>query len=234
MDCFIKKIFQGSVDEKIHSQFVRFGKGNYEGRAIIVIHKTKKIKLKASFEYANDFVNLVSEFGGGIVSGIVLSKDDISNTISENNIKANSETKKGGLFYKNNLAEQELNKEQIKKLLDNSYFSLLDIQGKDFILKIKKKIPKPGKSGEKKTDDKFCQLEANLKYFSQIKEAFFWDVQDCKKIKAMHTYEINELIIPQGEKDFEKIRLLTKRKGKIIRKLEIDKREETKEKELEV
>lgn len=233
MECFIKKILENKIDEKVHGQFVRFGKGVYEKRAVVSMQKTSKVKVKGSFEYANDFVSLASEFGGGGVKekNVVLSKKDISDIMSQNNIKGNSETKKGGLFYKNNLGEQNLNSEQIKILVENSYFALLDIEGNGFILKIKKNLPKPGKSGEGKVDDKFCVLEADLRFYDKIKEVFFWDVSDCKKAKAEHTYIINDLIMPGSEKDFAVIREMAKRKGKIKRKLEIDGRIVEKERE---
>ncbi len=103
---FIKKIVDGEIDEGVHLQFIRFGKGGYRGRFLLNFWKTKKIKLKTSFEFANDLVALCSRFGKGKVSGIVLSKKDISDMMSQNNIEGNSEKKKGGLYYKNNISDQ--------------------------------------------------------------------------------------------------------------------------------
>ena len=221
MECFIKKIFQDNVDEQVHSQFVRFGKGTYMGRGILSIWKTSKVKLKGSFEYANDFVSLVLELGDVKFSGVLMSKEPLS--------LDNGKKKKGLFVYE----VSELNSSIIKELKDKVYVMLLDAEEEGIKLKIKKKLPKPGKSGEKKIDDKFCQLEADLKFYPQIKETFFWDIPEAKKIKASHTYEITGLKMPENEKDFEKIRLLTKRIGKIIRKLEVDGKEIIKEKELE-
>jgi len=227
MECFIKKVWEGKGDE-VHDQFIRFGKGHYKGRAVLVLMKTGKIKLKGSFEWANDFSEIISELGGGKVSGVVLSKSDISSVMSENNIQGNSESKKGGMFYKNNIVEQELSKEQIKLLIDNSYFSLLDADADNLKLKIKKKLPKPGKK-EEKVDDKFCQLELELKYWPQIKEAFM--LPECKRCRISHEVVVEEIILPEGEKDFAKIRELSKRKGKIIRNMEVDKQESKEEKD---
>lgn len=229
MECFIKKIWQNR-GEDVHSYFIRFSKGNFENRAVLNLQKSNKIKFRGSFEWANDFARLVSEIiNQAKVSGIILSKEDISGILSENNIQGNSEKKKGGLFYKNNIPEQELNKEQLAKLVENSYSCLLDLESQDIKLKTKKKLPKPGKSGEGKVDDKFCQLEADLKYWPQIKDAFM--LPECKKCKISHTIIIEDLILPQGEKDFAKIREMTKRKGRIIRKTEADKQETKEEKE---
>src|SRR3989304_8178109 len=110
---FIKKVFNKKGDESVHRQFIRFGKGEYGKRAVLSLQKTPSlIKLKSGFEFANDFVLFIA----GLVekcnaSGLVLSKRDISDVMSENRIKGNSETKKGGLYYQNNISDQELNRE---------------------------------------------------------------------------------------------------------------------------
>jgi len=227
MDCFIKKIWEGKGEEA-HYQFVRFSKGRFEGRAVLNLWRTGKIKLRGSFEWANDFVVMASELiDKARISGIVLSKENLSDMMSQNNIQGNSESKKKGLFYKNNIEGQELTNEQIKKLVENSYTCLLDIEGTDIVLKTKKKLPKPGKS-EGKVDDKFCHLELDLKYWPVIKEAFKFP--ECKKCKVSHIFEIEQIILPEtDEKDFAKIRELAKRRGKIIRKINVDSRESEEE-----
>ncbi len=231
---FIKKIFKKEIDDSVHQQFVRFGKGSYNDRAIIKFQKGKEIKINSTFEYANDFVELITEIAEKtIISGIVLSKENISNLLHQNNIKGIGEEKKGGLYFLNNIEEQELNNKQLKLLVKESYFTLLDIKADGIEFKCKKKLPKPGKS-EGKADDKFCILKADLKYWNKIRESFFSDVpENAKKCFAKHTFEIREIIIPDGEKDYEKIRLLSKRAGKIKRILEIDKKEEFRECEFE-
>lgn len=217
------------MDEKVHEQFIRFGKGNYVGKALISLHKTSRVKVKGSYEYANDFVLLVAELGGVgddvKFSGAVLSKQAL---------ELEGEKKKAGLYV---YEVSDLSSEKVKEISEKAYFMLLDGKGEGINLKIKKRLPKPGRSGESKVDDKFCQLEADLNFFNAIREAFFWDAADCKKVKAEHTYEIKELVMPEiseGEKDFEKARLMAKRKGLLVRKLEVDGREEIKEREFEV
>ena len=225
---FIKKVVEGKIDENVHRQFTRFGKGEYGGRFLLSLWKTKKIKIKSSFEFANDLVALCSEFGNCKVSGIVMSKENISNIMKEKNIEANSESKKGGLYYQNNIPNQELSGDQLKELEENSYFTLLDLEGEGFKLKIKKKLPKPGKN-EDKIDGRFCQLEVDEKFYLKIKEDLFWDVPDAKKINIKHKIIVESIIMPEGEKDFAKIRELAKRKGNIIREAEIDEQKIIKE-----
>lgn len=218
---FIKRVFDGEIDERVHQQFIRFGKGEYRKRFIVSLWRTKKIKIKTSFEFANDLVRLCAEFGDCKASGIVLSKKDISKTMSSNNIKGNSETKKAGLYYQNNIDNQELTKEQLIELEKDSYFTLLDLEGQGFKLKIKKKLPKPSKS-EDKIDNKFCQLEADEKFYLRIKQDLFWDIPETKKANISHDVFIENIIMPQGETDYTRIREMAKRKGKIIREAVID------------
>lgn len=230
---FIKKILNGEIDESVHRQFIRFGKGKYPKRFPISLWKTKKIKVRAGFEFVNDLVLLCSKLGNAKVSGMTLSKTNLSELMSQNNIEGDSEAKKGGLYFKNNIPDQELKKEQLRELEKASYSTLLDIEGEGFKLKIKKKLPKPGKS-EKKIDDKFCQFEAENKFYSLIKEELFWDMPEAKKIEISYTVMVQEIVMPKGEKDYAKIRDLSKRKGKMIRKVNIDGQETTKEIDFEV
>jgi hypothetical protein len=61
-----------------------------------------------------------------------------------------------------------------------------------------------------------------------LKEIFFWDVPDCKKAKIEHELNINEIVIPENEKDPAKMREMALRKGKIIRKINFDGKESSK------
>lgn len=234
---FIWRIFNDRIDESVHRQFIRFGKGEYRGRALLSLWKTgDKAKIKSSFEFANDLVLLVAFLGkefsiNFLVEGVVLSKKDISDLMSSVRIKGNLEKKKN-VLYQNDIAKQELNKEQLLKLEKDSYFSLLNIDGPGIKLRIKSKLPKPGK-GEGKVDEKFCQLELDEKYYRAIKEDFFWDLPECKKVSVEHIFAINDIVIPKDETDYAKIRELAKRKGKVVRIANVDGKEIRKEIEFE-
>lgn len=222
MECFIKKIWYGSLDDSVHRQFIRFGKGKYEGRAVLNLQKSVKIKLRGSFEWTNDFVKIICELDKNAkFSGVVFSKEELSEFGKG---KKKQETRE---YEVSDLSSQE-----IEKIKDKVYVMLLDATAREMILKIKKRLPKPGKSGEAKIDDKFCQLEADLKYWNEIKEAFM--LPECKKARISHIYIIEEIILPKGETKPEKIREMAKRKGKIIRKIESDKQSKQEEKSFEV
>ncbi len=220
---FIKKLFEGKQDECVHRQFVRFGKGTYGSRAIInVVKQADKIKISSSFEFANDFVEFISNFAPRFsVSGIVLSRDKIEGFDFR---------KKAGVLACD--IEKELVNTELRELASKAYATLLDCSAPGISLKMKKKLPKPGKSGEGKTNDKFCMLELDKRFWPQVHNEFLFDLsQEFKKARMEHTYIIRDIVMPQGEKDFEKIRIMAKRKGTLVRKIIVDGKETVKEKE---
>ena len=221
MGCFIKKVWEGKGEEA-HPYFIRFSKGHFENRAVLNLQKSTKIKLRGSFEWTNDFVEIVSELTDIKFSGIILSKQNLEELSEFPNKK-----KSGIIEY----SVDNISNERIKEIKDKAYCMLLDAEEEGIRLKMKKKLPKPGKSGEGKVDDKFCQLEADLKYWPQIKEDFM--LPECKKCKIDHTFIIEQIVIPEGEKDFAKIREKARRKGRIVRNLEVDKQKKKEEKEFE-
>ncbi|MEM4719671.1 MAG: hypothetical protein QXG18_02300 [Candidatus Pacearchaeota archaeon] len=228
---FIKKIFEDRIDESVHRQFIRFGKGTYQGRAVIkAIKQQSKIKIGTSFELANDVVEFVADLGGGKTSGIILSKEDTSKKFPDLDT-----SRKAGMFV--SVIEQDCNEFQLKELLKDAYACLLDIESQGILLKTKKRLPKPGKSGDLKIDDKFCQLELSNQYLKKFHDTFLFDLPlEFKKVRVEHTYIIKDIIIPkelEKEKDFAKIREKAKRKGKVIRKITIDSKELVKEKDFE-
>ncbi len=220
MESFIKKIFEKKPDQEVHDQFVRFSKGEFKNRACINLHITKQIKVSSTFEYANEFVNLIVELNPNVkFSGIILSKEQLD-------IPAEIK-KKIGLYQH---LVNDIDSEQIKKIKDKVYFMLLNTNSEDIEFKSKKKLPKPGKSGEKKIDDKFCVMKTDLKYWPKIHDSLFFDLpENIKKAKIKHNYQINEIILPDiKEKDFAKMRKMAKRKGKLIRKITVGKEQEIK------
>ena len=217
---FIKKIFSGKTDISIHKQFIRFGKGEYRRRGLLNLWKTKNIKVKSSFEFVNDFVLFVASLGEATFEGNIWSKEQIPGL---HGVK-----KEGKIVYN----VSNLKSSQIKEIAHLVHYSLLNADGNGIKLRIKSKLPKPGKS-EGKIDDKFCQLELDEKYYRATKEDFFWDLPECKKANVEHTFVIRDIIIPKGETDYEKIREMAKRKGKIVRIANIDGNEIRKETEFE-
>lgn len=67
------------------------------------------------------------------------------------------------------------------------------------------------------------------KFFKEL----FINVDDFKKANISHDFLIQEIIIPQGEKDFEKIRLMAKRKRRVLRHILADGKSIEREKSFE-
>ncbi len=221
MGCFIKKIFENNIDEQVHRQFIRFSRGSFAGRAALKLDKKEKIKLSGSFEFSNDFSVFAAENSDLKFSGIVLIREEILDF--------------GKGKGKNGVSEygvENINSAKVNEIKDKAYALLLDAEGNGISLKMKKKkLPKPGKSGELKIDDKFCILEADLRYWEKMKDFFM--LPECKKAKISHTYIIEDVIVDKNEKDFVKMRENAKKKGKIIRKMVVDGNETKTEKEFE-
>lgn len=212
MESFITKILTGKSDGDSHRHLVRFGKGDYKRRFLISLRRGDKIKVKTSFEFANDLVRFVNENKDVKFSGKVLTKEKVAGREGK---------KKAGVFVYE-IVESSL------EGFDKVYFYLLDANDSEIVLKMKKALPKPGKDAEK-IDDGFCSLTVTPKYWNVLKEAFFRDIPECKKAEIEHELKINDIILPKNEKDPVKVRELALRKGVIIRKMIIDDRETQKE-----
>jgi len=220
---FIWKIFHDKIDSSVHNQFIRFGKGEYGRRALLSLWKTaNSAKIKGSFEFANDFVLFAAGLGNVIFSGNILSKEPLQGL-------GGGQKKAGKWVYD----VKNIESGKIKEIAPFVYYFLLNADSQGIKLKIKGKLPKPGK-GENKVDDKFCQLEFGAENIQKAKEDFFWDLSEGKKARVEHRFVITDIILPKTtEKDFAKLREIAKRKGKIIRITNIDGRETKTEKNFE-
>lgn len=205
MKSVIKKVFSDEVDDEVHQYFIRYGKGQYARRFILSLAKGKNIKLRGSFEWANDFTNFVRELGSFEFSGMILAKEQLPG-------KSGKKTK--GVFG------YEVKDSNLEGY-EGAYWYLVNTKADGVLLKIKKSLPKPGKS-ENKIDDKFCALDLDLKYWDKVKEVFFWDVPECKKALIEHNLEITAIDMPKGVSDPAEIRRLSKRVGVMKRVITID------------
>ena len=112
-------------------------------------------------------------------------------------------------------------------------FFALSFSTPDFELKIKAKAPKSAKpstktpDGGKKAD--FCSLKTTDR---DILGELFFDLQNFqnfKEIKIRHTLKIQDIIYPKGEKDPIQVREKSKRKGILVRSIDIDGNKQVKE-----
>ncbi len=229
---FIKKIFEGKIDESVQRQFRKFGKGVYEGRAVAELAVGKGVKVKTTYEFANELVRFLA---GTIknrarISGGIITAKDIRSTVG-------FEIKEVKQFagVKTYIIDTEASKEQLIKALDTFPEAVFCLSfSTDYgSLKTKVKSPKSmakATKGGKKIKADYCIFETPHREF---KNEFAFDVpEDFKKLTAVHTFDIKEIIIPpEYKKDYEKARHFAKRKGTIIRALVVDGKEFKREKD---
>ncbi len=223
MDFFIKKIFENKIDELVHQQFQKFSRGEFCDRAKIHAKISNKLfKINCDPEYANELVRYLAiklKDKKTLVKGVIISTKDLTG-------KLLFKDKKQFMGIKKYVIEKEMSGDEILNLCDafpNAFIGF-SFKTANSELKIKPKAPKSAKPKSKDSKNKpinFCKLKTTDKeLFSKL--IFEKGLDFSKEIEINHDFVIKEIIFPKDEKDFAKIRELAKRKGEIIRKIEID------------
>ena len=228
MDSFIKKIFDKKVDNLVHIQFQKFSRGEFKDRALVNSSKTKdKFNISTTYEYASDLVRSVAEKipkGQKVkITGVIISTRDLSGEI-------NFKNKKQFMGIKHYIIDSEMTGEEIIRLCDKlpSSFIGLSFSTEKSELKVKAKAPKSAKpsTSEKKAVPNFCKLKTSDE---DLVKTIIFDVNNFKKIEISHDFIITDLIIPLDKEDPLKMRERTIRKGRIIRNITTDGKQEKKE-----
>jgi len=213
MTHFLKRIIDGKVDDTAHQQFVRFSKGLFENRAVFKVRMAKdKIKMNSTFEMANDMVMLAASATPKMhCTGLILSKETLPFPVKKKALVTVYEI------------DQDMESSKLLEIAQRAYFMLLNCEGAGVSLKIKQKLPKPNPKGEGgKVNDKFCVIELDGKNWSKVRAEFLYGLPEGKKYEISHQYNIQEIVIPAGEKDPEQMRLKAVRKGIVKRKAIVD------------
>lgn len=220
----MKKIFEGNIDEEVHSAFLKFGRGEYKNKYMIEGKKqAKKWSIKTSAEYANLLVKMcLSEISSPIkIKGVIVSTSDLRDEIP-------FELKKISNFQgvRKHEMDTEIEPPQILELMDKypRAFFALTFSGEDLILKIKPKAPTSGKPGKEKEDGPsvdFCSLKTSNK---EIVDKIFFGVGEFTEAKINHTISINDIIYPSNMEELKpaEVREQAKRKGIIKREVKAD------------
>ncbi len=233
MQNIFKKIFSENIDENVHNDFIKFGRGEFKNKYLIEAKRQKdKWSIKTSAEFSNYLVMKCLEDASPeekiYVKGIIICTFDLSKEIDFEieNIKKYM----GIQQYKINT---NIEAGKIIKLMEKypRFHYGLSFKTKNCELKIKEKTPKGAKPSAKsenglKTD--FCSLKTSRK---DIIDDLFFDFPDFDFISVNHTIKIDEVILSNGIKDPVQLREMAKKKGKIIREISIDGRKERSEKE---
>ncbi|MDP3918926.1 MAG: hypothetical protein Q8Q35_03440 [Nanoarchaeota archaeon] len=231
---FIRKITENKTDEWVKKVFKRYGKGIYEAKAIVEINKgAKSNTIKTSFEFAEEMAyNLADSIKGKTrVTGGMITTQKIRDEIP---VPVTGEKQFAGV--RTFLLDSEMSKEDVKGLFEKYPEVLILLSFKTEVGELKSKVKsptssKPG-SGKKEPKADFCTFKTQD---MSIVEDYAFDVKDFKKVKIIHTFQIDDLEVPKGyENDFKMARLNAIRKGKLIREIIIDDNKEVKEYPLKV
>lgn len=232
----IKKVFDGIFDDEVHSDFLKFGRGEYKNRFMIEGKTQKDIwSIKTSAEFANFFVRKCLEKVSGkiAVKGVIVCTFDLR-------AECTFDIKKVGNFQGIRKVEidTEIDPKEILALMKKfpRVFFALTFKTDKFDLKIKPKAPKSGKPGKATEEGEgegpkvdFCSLKTADK--DLLNELFFGVGLGWKEIRISHTLKINEIIYPKDLKTLkpEQVREQSKRKGIIVRIIEADGKKSVKE-----
>jgi hypothetical protein len=228
----IKNIFDGKFDAEVHSDFLKFGKGEFKDKYLVEAKKVKdRWNIKTGAEFANYLVrNGLEKNPGKInVTGVIVSTMPLDIPFSSG--------KKQFMGVKQFQVSGEVDAKEILDLM-NKYprvFFALSFILPDYELKIKAKAPKsakPSTKTDKEAKAEFCSLKTSDSNF--VKDMFF-DFPTFQEISIRHTLKISDMIYP---KDFtkmkpEEVREQSKRKGILVRNILIDGKNEVREAKFE-
>jgi len=213
----IKNICQNNAGISEHLQFIRFSKGFFENRFYFKVKNGKKLKIFSGFENVNDLIKIIAENEKELldIKGKVFSKKDFHKFFE------NKERKKGFFVGEINKSISHLEFKELYDLFKDEYL-LLNIKSNKFSLKTNSSLHNP--KGTYKA--KFAVLETSD--IGCIKDEFLFDIdKNFKEIEIKHDILVTEIIIPDQYKDNpEEARINAKRKGKIVRKINLDGKEE--------
>lgn len=220
MDCFIKKIAEGKIDDSVHLQFQKFSRGTFKDRASMKAkNSADKITLSTTAEYSNELVRSVAEKLGNektTISGVIVSTSDLTGKIPFSD-------KKQFMGIKQYVINGEMSGLEIIKLCDalpDAFFAL-SFKTSAIELKIKPKAPKSAKpsTSDKEAKIDFCSVKTTDKTF--VKQ-FIFESDNFKEMMVRNTFVIEDITIPQKYSSPEEMRKLAKRKGKIVSEITID------------
>lgn len=232
---FIRKIVEGNPDHWVKKQFLRYGRGAYESRALLEVTKGTMHRIRAGFEFAGELAYALAEsiVGKTRVTGGIITLSNI-----ENELAVPLAGKKQFAGVKTFLIDSDMTKQQIQGLFTQFPSALIFLSFKtgEGEIKTKVKNPKSAKPGQGEKEPKADFCTCKTKDTAMVRDLLFdIDTKEFKKVTISHTFAITDLQVPKGyENDFVAARVHAIRKGKLIREIYVDGARMVKEYKLEV
>ncbi|MFX1563889.1 MAG: hypothetical protein ACFFDP_11360 [Promethearchaeota archaeon] len=243
---FLLKILRGISDEAVHHAFLRFGRGDYEGPAAeISVSRSGNVKVRSTYQYqdlvATTFLRVLP-IDTISISGLILGYEPLDSTLSKLGITAPPFTKKrAALLYQTKISGT-YTKDQILPLYDEigetAYIFCNLNTNIGWQHKSKNAIPSARKEAPIAERLKFSNTSVTNgpAFLPRLLEEMVPDFSDdlptaFASLRIMNSYLINELEFPANRKQLSsaEVRLQTKRKGTIVRTLQIDEKEFSRE-----
>jgi hypothetical protein len=239
---FIKKVHEKKFDNSVHLQFQKFSKGEFKNRALIKAKVSAgKYTINAGPEFSNELIKEVAEKVGSAktkVTGAIISTQNLKEAPEFKELLADAKIKQFQ-GVKKYLIEKEMSGKEILNFIEKNpkaFFAFSFSASDGTILKVKPKAPKSGKpasKGNESPNPDFCKLVTSD---SSLAKSFIFEKESFKQAEVIHDFFIKDIVIPtelKNEKDFAKIREMSRRKGVILRKAKIDEKEVKTELEFE-
>ena len=231
-----------NIYKNIHRHFYRYSKGEFLGPALKISQTKTKLTLKGSHEYEDLIQELVvrgiSDPNNNFeIKGRLISGTDISDIIMKLGFNWDLNLSTGQTKnYKAEIidtANRDSLLRRIEAFRENSYFLLSFNINPNCKVSTKKNIPQPSKKKAEEDDVnkriQFCTgyLSTTDKNLNNLIDNALYDFKSMlpknwKSLTISNNYKITEIEIPQKISNSRLLRIMSIRKGKLFRNLDID------------
>ncbi|MGQ9720222.1 MAG: hypothetical protein ACUVXA_02750 [Candidatus Jordarchaeum sp.] len=229
---FLTKLVNNQVDDTVHRKFIKFSTGEFAGPTINIGVKKKSIDFKASFEYQDFVLEFLINSAPNMectISGNIFSSEDVSEELEKLGIKLKKTKTTYKAAVKTSVSSEKL-RGVYADIRDKSTFLISIKPGSgSWKLAMKANFPKP--MAEAKDPTGFCKgtIERSENILQRLIEELAPDFKKeislpFESLSLSNMYRIDEIVFPENKDKLSprEVRLQSKRKGTLIRILEVD------------
>jgi len=221
MKTVLHSVFEGKMNDEVHSAFVKFSRGVFADRYLVEAKKQKEAwSIKTGAEYVNSLVRACLEKAKDKVSvtGVITATFDV-----KGKAQFPIEEVKNAMGIKKAVVNTEADPKKILDLMNEfpRAFFALSFSTPLTTLKVKAKAPKSAKpgSGDKEPKAEFCSMKTTDE---DILSELLFGVPQVKEATIKHVISITDIELPKDISNPAEIREKSKRKGTIKRIVTID------------